>query len=296
MIFTIGWTNLYLYCKYMIGCLLNMHLMLILIMICLGSVSYCYTNPVYVSKGGFGPWIVQLNNGLINCSGVIISDRHILTSAHCVNSFEKRKCLKVFFKNTKNPFSVKVVRYAKSPDFVTRENKRTRHDIAMLELEHNVNRGDVRFPFLDMEEYSFCELTKISTIYAAGYSGTDNVSIAQLDWFSSGLDYRLIYPGFSQRGDSGGPLFYFRDGEVYVLGLLFWSLFENGEKNYFEPLSNNYDFILNEKDWQIVECDIKTKQGLTLKYYAISIVAASSLSAGFVMAIINTLKRFSVID
>ena len=57
-------------------------------------------------------------------------------------------------------------------------------------------------------------------------------------------------------------------------------LFDNGkEHHYYEPLSNNYDLIVNEKDWQVVEYDSK-QQSLTLKDYSIYIGVASTVNAG----------------
>ncbi len=57
--------------------------------------------------------------------------------------------------------------------------------------------------------------------------------------------YYLSYDGYSERGDSGSPLFYWENNSYHVLGVAIQSLFCNNCGNIYETMMHNVDFIQN---------------------------------------------------
>ncbi|WP_448217140.1 trypsin-like serine protease [Endozoicomonas sp. 2B-B] len=223
-----------------------------------------YTEPTQLVAPGLLPWVVKMTNTGGTFTGVLISDRHIVTVAHALDSFPDADCLKAHFKNALTPFSVKASRYILYSKF---DSSRIiyNYDFAIVELDQKIflDEKGIKLPLIDNKTYLINDLYKINPIYAAAYSDHDALKKVILTLLSvKNSVYELNYAGYAENGNSGGPLFYSMNGTAYLLGLLDASAGVAGGVIIFETLSKYLDFIVDntsleksQKDnWKDVIC------------------------------------------
>ena len=203
-----------------------------------------YTAPYIQEEPGTYPWIVKIV-GLSACSGFLISDRHVITSAHCTADENLRNGLQVRFLNDANPFTVKTRRLIRQPEANLR--RIDSHDLAILELETPVAAFT---PKLDLHKYTCHELFQTIDPMAAGYQSGGILKSVDLRWsqcprtrgWSKDL-YVLKYAGVGRGGDSGAPLFYLKEDELYVMAVHEGSAYEAGGSLFFVALANVAGFV-----------------------------------------------------
>ena len=202
-----------------------------------------YTDPSMVVPSGELPWIVLQSNYYGRwCTGTLVTNKHVITSAHCLNDKESWN-LKVEFINAKNSPTINVIRFIKHPDYVGR----TETDIAIMELSEPVDIQPM--PNIDFFKYICYELIhRIKNPVAAGFQGTTTLKKVNLSWLmieecQRVHKYALYYSGYSDNGDSGGPLFYESNNKSYIIGVHRGSFDYKGSIAYYASFSRNVDFI-----------------------------------------------------
>ena len=241
-----------------------------------------YTAPATTVASGLHPWVVRMKDTVGFFTGVLISDRHILTVAHALDAFPDADCLEAQFKNAIAPFSVKAGRYISHPEFAFLQN-----DLAIIELDQKIplDKKGIELPRIDNATY-FSNIYKINPVYSAGYADSGTLKRVRLEW-SSLIDgvYKLRYAGTAEEGDSGGPLFYYLNGIYYLLGIQFASYVTDGNLNYYQAISGHLEFITNnthsdavsnehasEKSWKDVACIIPTVASVIIAGSCVTIV------------------------
>ena len=251
-----------------------------------------YTPPFNREMLGAYPWIAQISPS--KCTAFLISNQHVLTSAHCLSRKPSYENLTVHFLNALTPFAVKSRRFISNPK--ANLYRVDQYDIAILELENSL---ELSTPELDLEQYTCTELFQIINSVAAGYQSEDFLRSVELTWqlpcpTSTDYIYTLKYSGNGQGGDSGSPLFYHSANLPYVIGLHEGSEVFDGEPNYYVSLSNNSDFInkyiqfshisdsgihyavsVNIQDWKIVPHDLVTPSSSSISTTNLSLIVLS---------------------
>lgn len=215
-----------------------------------------YTSPATQVPLGLYPWIVEkIGSGWHKCTGFLISNNHVVTSAHCLNSPSKHMNLTVNFYNNNKYLSVKAKRFISHPGSDTD----IKNDIAIVELASPVK---IKPSNITLYNYNCPELLmNMSNPIAAGYAGNDTLYAASLAWLTpcrKDNNYRLNYQGYAQPGDSGGPLFFQNMNDTNILGIHWGGGRVNSGIELFLPLSLHQDFInkyielnKNSSDYQI---------------------------------------------
>lgn len=136
-----------------------------------------YTEPAEIVSPGTFPWIVYITDRTGDLTGVLFSNKHILTSAHGLDVFPDGDCLKANFKNAHVPFSVKAERFIIHPKYNNSKVQSEAFDFAIVELERPVSLEDhgAKLPVLDTKCYSFSDTYDIPPVYSAGYGISDTL-------------------------------------------------------------------------------------------------------------------------
>lgn len=212
-----------------------------------------YADPTEIANLGTLSWVVKLTSTYSYASGVLISDRHILTSAHLFYEHNKSDCLKASFNNLRNPFTIKVKRYLLSPMSDMSKPQDERYDFAITELIEAIplEEKGVSLPIIDQHTYSYFEVFNITNPVAAGYGDGKHLKIVLLTWDTSyspngdiGL-YSLTYNGTLEGGDSGGPLYFLDNNDYILIGIGDSSFNKDGRPNFYEPISRYLSLIFS---------------------------------------------------
>lgn len=276
-----------------------------LILVCIDSLNAAphikrYTAPYEKVAPGKLEWVVYMAHKDSLFSGALISNKHILTSAHALYK-QDTNCFEAIFKNAKEQSSIKVKRFITHPKYDETKPLGHDYDFAIAELEESVNvkYEAITLPKIDTETYTFGELVNIYPIYAAGYATKETLRKVQLNWSqvyeSSAIPniYHFYYSGDGEHGDSGGPLFYEVNHEYYILGIAD-SVSERDKEVNFQPISIYLPFILNHTslefsgietsdssaNWKSVHCyyevDVDTGLGIAVASAAVLFIGIVS--------------------
>lgn len=173
---------------------------------------------------------------------------------------------------------MRVNRLSMSPLY--NHNNKIFNDIAVLELSTPVKEKLIlsSTPVIDFQSYTCRELYSFKNLIGSGYAMGDYLREANLTWETNQgcsdpngpYKYYLSYDGYSERGDSGSPLFYWENNSYHVLGLAIQSKFCNNCGNIYEAMMHNVHFLQNatstcqnsedaaqlqpQIEWHSVEC------------------------------------------
>lgn len=167
-----------------------------------------YSEPAEDISSGTFPWIARIRSGKFACTASLISDRHLLTSAHC----PKVPQANARFHNSVSYFTKKAIRFIDHPGFTQAFNN---HDISIIEIEPVEHKIPV--PYVDFENACLNKTHLLS----AGYSSGTTLRLADFGSVTvcDNEKYVLTYGGVIQRGNSGSPLFFLKNNTAIVLGV-----------------------------------------------------------------------------
>ncbi len=198
-----------------------------------------FTYPAYNAQLGSYPWVVQkVASGWHKCTAVLISEKHALTSAHCLDNDYKYTNLELHFLNAKHPFTLKAIRFIAHPNY----QQQWKNDIAIIEIELPVK---IEAPNIYLNATCPDMHTDFLNPRAAGYGAGSQLKTSILKWLEpcSSHEYFLQYQGYGEGGDSGGPLFHLSNTSYNLLGIYRGSYKINQTKLYYISLSFNKEFI-----------------------------------------------------
>ena len=158
-----------------------------------------YADPYIEALSDTYPWIAQqLNSYGRWCTAVLVSDKHVLTSAHCVDRAKEVENLEIEFLNAAIPFKRKVIRFIKNHN----ASNNIYSDIAILEIENPIST--IITPSYELNVSCPTHLS-IKSLMTAGYAGERTLKLVHLQWLSCSSHgfYSLDYDGYIEGGDSG---------------------------------------------------------------------------------------------
>lgn len=254
-----------------------------------------YTEPAEIVAPGLLPWVVKMTDASGAFTGVLVSNKYIVTVAHVFDS--DTDCLTAHFKNAMAPFSVKTSRYILHPKYDSSYAVND-YDFAIVELNQKISLDEqgIKLPVIKNASYLENDLYKISPVYAAAYADSDTLKKVILTWLSvKNGNYELNYAGHGELGDSGGALFYSVNNTAYLLGLhdareigLHDGNGVDGGINFYEAISKYLEFIVKNTDfkkskkenWKDVVCreDVGSGSGSAI---------AIGIGSGIVVAIVG---------
>ena len=270
-----------------------------------------YADPFERVTLGKLEWIAYMTHKESLFTGVLVSDKHILTSAHALHN-KDTSCFKAVFKNAREEFIIKVKRFIIHPKYDDNKPPGYDHDFAIAELNESVyvKNKSMILPKIDPRLYTFDELINISPVYAAGYARRGILRQVQLNWdqvYEPSVIpniYHLSYSGNGEHGDSGGPLFYDVNHERYILGIAD-SVSELDSEINFQPISTYLSFISNhtslifsdigisnspDVNWKSVHCnyEVDLDKGLGIAFASVTVLVIGSISTYLIWRKVKT--------
>ena len=179
--------------------------------------------------------------GKFTCSGVAIKDDMVLTAAHCLSG-EILK-IRVFTQATYNPRSKSIE--GKSFDLHPEYNKdksNYKADLAKIKLAEKLPESTMIFPILKNETNFKGKILRVG-FGARANSNIRTLITPQFKDIKANEKVLELDDMYSYSGDSGGPIFIQRDGQMYLAAIHSTLSYGPEGKFSFNPL------VSGQKDW-----------------------------------------------
>ena len=178
--------------------------------------------------------------GKFTCSGVAIKDDMVLTAAHCLEG--KILKIRVFTQASYNPRSKSIE--AKSFDLHPEYNKEKSNykaDLAKIKLSEKLPESTVIYPIMKNDNIR-------GKILRVGFGARSNNNIRTLitpQFKDIKINEKVLELDdmYSYSGDSGGPIFIQRDGQMYLAAIHSTLSYGPEGKFSYNPL------VSGQRDW-----------------------------------------------
>ena len=180
--------------------------------------------------------------GKFTCSGVAIKDDVVLTAAHCLDGQILK--VRVFNQATYHPNSPSWIAesFELHPDY-NKASSNFKSDLARIKLTEKLPSSTIFYPLLKNEK----DLT--GRLFRVGYGAraTSNIRTLVTPEFKTLRQHEKVLElndMYSFSGDSGGPIFLQRDGQMYLVAIhSTLSYGPEGKFSYNPLVSGNRDWI-----------------------------------------------------
>ena len=196
------------------------------------------------------PWLVNIKFNNARATGILITRRHVLGTAHKLNTQGDPTSWRIVFPNYDSDLTIAVSSVEIHPEY---NSLQFDHDIAVYTLADPMPE-DLALPIINPIRYTCLDVYYISEPRSVCHSVDGELKEVSLSWlYGAGcssthrcpLVYLLNYPGQSAPGDSGSPLFVDIYGYPYILGLhIGEQIRADFTRLLFEPITNNLNFII----------------------------------------------------
>jgi V8-like Glu-specific endopeptidase len=179
--------------------------------------------------------------GKFTCSGVAIKDDMVLTAAHCLEG--KILKVRVFNQAAYDPTakSWNVEHFELHPEYNKSESN-FKADLARIKLAEKLPSSTTIFPILKNEKNFQGKLLRVG--YGARSSANIRTLITPLFKSLKNEDKVLeLDDMYSYSGDSGGPIFIQRDGQMYLAAIHSTLSYGPEGKFSYNPL------VSSQRDW-----------------------------------------------
>lgn len=179
--------------------------------------------------------------GVFTCTGVAIKDDVLLTAAHCLDG-EVLK-VRVFTQSSYNPRSksLSVKHFELHPEY-NQKNSNYKADLARIKLADKLPESTMIYPILKNESNFKGKLLRV------GFGARSNSNIRTLitPQFKSLKNAEKVLElddMYSYSGDSGGPIFIQREGQMYLVAIHSTLSYGPAGKFSYNPL------VSGQRDW-----------------------------------------------
>lgn len=179
--------------------------------------------------------------GKFTCSGVAIKDNMVLTAAHCLEGTILK--IRVFNQGVYNPEakSWNVEHFELHPDY-DKSSSNFKADLARIKLAGRLPASTTIYPILKNENNFKGKLLRVG--YGARSQSNIRTLITPLFKSLQTEDKVLeLDDMYSYSGDSGGPIFIQRDGQMYLVAIHSTLSYGPAGKFSYNPL------VSSQKDW-----------------------------------------------